>query len=1001
MTVPPFNPLHVPNQAPGAAGNQPAPFVGREHELARARAALDAAASGHGSLIMLVGEPGVGKTTLCEHFLEYAARRQALTLIGRCSDSGGPSVPYLAFSEAIGEYANHCDLTTLHTDVGVDVVEAARITPQLRAALQVEIPTEKDLASEERRYRLLQGVTTFLRRLASSSPVVLVLDDLHDADRGTLDLLLHLTRSLSRSRLLVVGTYRDTEVDRVHPLSATLAEMRRIAGFDRLPLQGLDEGEVCDLLRELHVDGVTTDLARAVHRRTEGNALFVREVARTLLQETGASASAVPPMDVIPEGLRDVIGKRLSRLSATANDILRVAAVIGREFRLDLLVRVMPLAEEDIVAGLEEACRVSLIEERLSSQVIVTYRFRHLLFRQTLNEELSAPRRLRWHHLIGTALEDAYSGHLADHAAELAEHFSQSSNVPDLEKAVAYSERAADRAMRVYAYSEAAHHLERALDIHELVDPDGASKRCDLLLGFGAALVLAGAVQRAVQDVAPAAHRLAMALGDGHRAFRACTIALDALQAMGGASAETRPDWLQWAERADTYAQPATTERVRADIALAAARSVRGRGDEALELGWRALDLARKLKDPQAMWEAAFRVFHWTVPDQWSKQVDLAREFSTLPRDGVSARAVGNTLHWCALVMLADGDRDAFARLDRASRDIHADRYAAGAYWRPGWDSIDCELDGQLGEAIALCEQGIQRGAEVHSEVLSLSQAIFHMRKPLFYLGQVERYIDVVQVYVSAAAPPRAMAPLMLASALAELGRIQESHAAAESLPGASTEHGTIRDLVLRLELANAWHDAPAAEALATQLAPVAHLAAVDSMPNIARLIGTAAVLRGDVASARTHFELAVERTRQIRFRPELALSRLHLAELLLEHFPNESPRALEHLHAAAAEFEAMDMRPALARAQHYLDLVSSGAVANRSRPLPGGLTARECEVAAMLGAGVSNREIAHALVISDATVGVHVKHILSKLEFKSRAQVAVWAAEHGLVQRS
>ena len=169
--------------------------------------------------------------------------------------------------------------------------------------------------------------------------------------------------------------------------------------------------------------------------------------------------------------MRDVISRHLSRLTPRANDILRVAAVIGREFRLDLLVRVMPLAEEDIVTGLEEACRASLLEEHLSPHTVVSYRFKHLLFRQTLYEELSAPRRLRWHHVVGTALEEIYSGRMEDHAAELAEHFANSSNVPDLEKAVGYSERAADRAMRVYAYSEAAHHLERAVDIHDLFSP--------------------------------------------------------------------------------------------------------------------------------------------------------------------------------------------------------------------------------------------------------------------------------------------------------------------------------------------------------------------------------------------------------------------------------------------------------------------------------------------------------------------------------------------------
>ena len=183
------------------------------------------------------------------------------------------------------------------------------------------------------------------------------------------------------------------------------------------------------------------------------------------------------------------------------------------------------------------------------------------------------------------------------------------------------------------------------------------------------------------------------------------------------------------------------------------------------------------------------------------------------------------------------------------------------------------------------------------------------MRLPLTYQGQVERYMEVVHAYVSAAAPPRAVAPLMLASALTDLGRIQEAHVAAGSLGVGNTGDGTILDLALRLELAIAWNDAHDAEGLAGQLAPVAHLAMVVGMPNAARLIGNAALLRGDVSAARAHFELAVERTSQIRYRPELALSRLELAELLLDHFRTDASLALEHLRAAKAEFEALDMR--------------------------------------------------------------------------------------------
>jgi predicted ATPase len=181
----------------------------------------------------------------------------------------------------------------------------------------------------------------------------LILEDLHDADRGTLDLLLSLARGLPGSRLLVVGTYRDVEVDRIHPLSTTLAELRRVTSFQRLPLRGLVGEDVEHLLRALRVPQAGWSLAEAIHHQTEGNPLFVHEVAHYLVAER-AGTGQLPTITNLPEGLRDVIGKRLSRLSPDANRVLATAAVIGREFRLDVLGALLQDPDDALEGALEE-----------------------------------------------------------------------------------------------------------------------------------------------------------------------------------------------------------------------------------------------------------------------------------------------------------------------------------------------------------------------------------------------------------------------------------------------------------------------------------------------------------------------------------------------------------------------------------------------------------------------------------------------------------------------
>jgi predicted ATPase len=360
------------------ARRQP-PFVGRDAELRHLQVAFEAAAAGHGALIMLAGEPGIGKTALCEQLASFVSARGGLPLIRHCYAEGSAGVPYQPFVEAFESYVRERDLETLRAELGSSASMMARMVPAVRDLLQVELSAPE--APEDERLRLLSGVLDCLRNIGAIHQLLLVLEDLHDADRGTLDLLIYLARHLAGTRVLVVGTYRDVEVDRAHPLAAALAELRRGSQVERVQLGELSVDEVQRLLAGSSRQTVPHPSAELVHRRAGGNALFTHELLRFLLAEglverrdgmlrRIGEASIAGRM---PEGLRDVVGRRLSRLSPEANQMLSVASVIGREFQLEVLRGAHARPEDDLESALEEASAAAIIEERSAVGATITY----------------------------------------------------------------------------------------------------------------------------------------------------------------------------------------------------------------------------------------------------------------------------------------------------------------------------------------------------------------------------------------------------------------------------------------------------------------------------------------------------------------------------------------------------------------------------------------------------------------------------------------------------
>ena len=311
-------------------------FVGRQREMGDLKACLEDALSGRGRLVTLVGEPGIGKTRTAQELATYAGLRSAQVLWGRCYEEQGMP-PYWPWVQAIRSYVRERDPDQLRSEMGAGAADIAEVVSDVKERLPDLRPPPQLESPEQARFRLFDSITAFLKSASQKQPLVLVLDDLHWADQPSLLLLQFVARELGNSRLLLVGTYRDVELSRQHPLAETLGELTRERLFQRVLLRGLSQQDVGRFIEVAAGVDPPLGLTEAVHTQTEGNPLFVTEVVRLLVQEgelTQESGSRDSWTVRIPEGVREVIGRRLNRLSQRCNETLTIASVVGREFEL-------------------------------------------------------------------------------------------------------------------------------------------------------------------------------------------------------------------------------------------------------------------------------------------------------------------------------------------------------------------------------------------------------------------------------------------------------------------------------------------------------------------------------------------------------------------------------------------------------------------------------------------------------------------------------------------
>jgi DNA-binding SARP family transcriptional activator len=863
-----------------AAQSQRGAFVGRAQELGELIGALDDSIAGRGRLFLLAGEPGIGKSRLAEELIGHARARGARVLVGRCWEAGGAPA-YWPWVQSLRTYIADRDRGRLREELGAGAGELAHLLPELRERLpDLPEPTAGD--PEAARFRLFDAVSSFLRCAAAERPLVLVLDDLHAADEPSLLLLQFIARALGDSHLLVLAAYRDVDPTLRDPLVTAVAELTREPVTRRIALTGLAESDIGEYVSMTAGVAAHSAIVATIHAQTEGNALFVDEVTRLLIAEGALDRGSHAGIG-IPQGVRDVIGRRMRRLSEECRRALAMASVLGREFSLDALAR---------MTGREPRGALGLLDEALESRAVSEVpgapdrlRFSHALVRDTLYEGLTPARRLDLHMQAGEALEALYAENPEPHLAELAYHFAQAAPAGDAERAIRYARRAAERAAGLLAFEEATRLYRLALRLTDDDHPGARAQRSELLVALGDVQARAGEMPAARESFLHAAEiareadlpvQLAQAaLGYGGR-----------FVFTRGASEPHLVPLLEQAVAALRDDGSALHVRVLARLA-SALRDERSREPRG-SLSSQALEAARRLGEPATLaYALSGRLSAMMGPDSFEQRLALATE---LGKASDKEHALEGHLHRI-VVLLALGDLSAIhadlAAVERLASEL---RQPTQQWLAAVVGATIAMLEGRLPDAEELIECGQALGERAQRyEMLSFSYLQqFGLRRKQGRLGEIAQEFDGAPAQF----PTRPVYRCALAALHAELGRRDEARQVLAGLAGEDFTFATLpvnNDLLLSTSLlaeaATACGDLRSAEGLYRILLPYAALN-VDTLElstgAVARYLGLLAAALERPDDAERHFDEAMAVNTRTGAGPWLAHAQGDLARLLL-----------------------------------------------------------------------------------------------------------------------
>lgn len=962
------------------------PFIGREREMAELVVALDGAVGGHGGLAMLVGEPGIGKTRLTEELESIARDRGVGVTRGACYE-GGSTPPYWAWTQAIRSLltdpseAVMSALATRAAVIAEIVPEIGNMMPGLISPMEIE--------AGQARFRLFDSVAAFLNEIANSQPLVIMLDDLHWADQSTLDLLEFVARKVSSSPMLLVGSYRDMELSRRHPLSETLATLARARGFQRIPLRGLGSEDVGRLVEAVGGIRPPPALIDEIHDRTEGNPFFVAEVARDLgrgAADRGGELDAVGFR--IPEGVREAIGVRLNRLSEECNRVLRTASLLGRVFDFALLAAVTADESDDVLPELiHEAVVSGAVREVPGPDE--RYEFTHALIHETLAEELSTRARTRLHARIVDAIELIYADRLADRSAELAFHCREAGTMVAEDREARYARMAGERAIAAYAWIEARAFFEQALEA--LRTDASAPDRAAILFGLGRAELRSLSypdIQRGWDNVARA-FDLYEEVGDSRAAVEVAIRSQynEAASLHGTARVISRalemvaPGSVEAGHLLRLYGGAIRYEEEDAAGSLNAL-------EQALEIARSSGD--RQLETSVLADQSAFS--HRDFEDD--RAVELGRQAIELARETDQPFEEASSHFFVAVALVALGDPDGAWRHTEAQLRVHEKigrsqakplyvQYII-AYLRGDLSKMD-EVGGNLavenpGDAVQLMLVGIgewHAGKRSNVETRIRAAQLDARTGPLLlqrvnnlrYLALAARLMDRTSDAIRAGEMARSILSIPELTPADEANvRIAAGLAAVATgdAQEVAEHYGRLKNL---RSSGFGWPFPICSDRL---LAILAHSS-------------------GMARKAGSHFESALDITRKAGYRLEFAWTCHDYGESLLDSGDSASvERAgalIEDGLEASRELGLVAIEERLVGLRETVASIAAPAPA-----YPGGLSAREVQVLRLLAAGRTNREIAGELVLSARTVERHISNLYTKIDVRNRAEATSFA---------
>jgi DNA-binding SARP family transcriptional activator len=888
-------------------------FVGRVDELAEAAAALDDALAGRGGLIFLVGEPGIGKSRLSEELLRNARALGALTLVGRCWEAGGAPA-YWPWVQSLRSYIRSAPPVHLREELGSSAGELAQLLPELRE-LFPDVPEPPPIDAESARFRLFEAVSTLIRTAASRQALVLVLDDLHAADESSLLLLRFLGRELGGSRVLVVAAARNVDPSPSDPLTAALTELAREPVTRTMLLRGLEVEDVRRFLELTTGESPDESLVTVLHEETEGNPLFVGEIVR-LLSAEGSLTGDAPPRIAIPQSIRDVIARRLRRLSGECLDLLTLASVLGREFSLGVLARAARVSEFDVLDTLDEAMRDRVVAD--VPGVPSELRFAHVLIRDTLYDDLTTARRIRLHRQAVQALEELYGEGSSGALAELAHHSIAGS---DFERGVRYAHSAGDRALELLAYEEAARLYSTALEALELSQPGDDRTRCELLLALGDAQGKVGNTPEAKETLLAAA-AIARSAGLSEHLGRAAL-------GYGG-----RFPWLR--AGSDLRLVPLLEEalaglgeeesqlRVRLLARLAGALRDQPSLEPRTSLSREAVAIARRLGDADTLGYALVSLTTATWSPEIEELVPYVDEVKRLAEETGDPERMFQWGWLQHIVCMNLGDIAGAEEIGVTHRAVAWELKQRSQQWYSTvMRSLVPLIRGEFAEAEQLAEEALQIGQRAQGWDAAFSHCIllFAVRREQ---GRLEEVDELVRTSIDEYAGYRSfrcLVPLIDC----ELGRIDDARAGFEELAvdgfGALPRDSEwVFNLSVLAQVAAYLGDRARAVTLYDLLLPYAHrnatLTGEIAIGSVSRYLGLLAALLERWDDAELHFEGGLEMNERMTARPWVAHTQEDHARMLLARgAAADRHRAQQLLDEALNTYRELGMQQHLVRA--------------------------------------------------------------------------------------